>query len=348
MPESQTTESQTTESQTTAGALWITEAEVVAAVDLMAAIASVRAVLAMQHEATASPLDKTATGWGDGHTLHALGGAAPGLGLVGTKTWAHTGRGATPLLVLWDQSSGRLEAVVEAFALGQLRTASITAVATDVLAAAGASRLAMIGSGRQALAQVAAVVSQRPIREVRVHSPTAAHRAGFCRELAELVPGVEVVDCGSVAEAVVDAEVVVTATRARQPFLEVGMLAMEAHVNAMGAITPERRELADSVITAAALVVSDCPSIATSLSSELSAAAEVVALAEVVGGWRREATGPTVFKAMGLGLADIAVGAAVLQAMRRTGGGRPITQPRRAQPRLFAAPNAARNEHGSS
>lgn len=323
-------------------AVWLTEADVVESIDLRAAAGAVRDILRLEHAGDARPLPKTATTWAAGDTLHALGGVAEGLGLVGTKTWAHTEGGAAPLLVLWDAATGALRAVVEAFALGQLRTASVSAVATDVLARPDATVMAMIGTGKQALAQVAAVLSQRPIREVRVFSPTPAHRVAFCTRLrGQLGDGADVVDvieCADVAPAVASADVITTATRSRDAFLQLEMVGQNVHVNALGAITPERRELADCLVAGAAAVASDSPTTAADLSTELAAAATIVSLAEVVAtGWERSQPGPTVFKAMGLGLADVAVGAAALHATLERSGGRRIAAIQRSTPRLFAS-----------
>src|SRR5207237_8443297 len=86
----------------------------------------------------------------------------------GTKTWAHTPGGATPLLVLLDATTGALKAVIEAFALGQMRTAAASGVATRWLARKDATEFAMIGPGKQALTQVAAVLAVRTLQRVRV------------------------------------------------------------------------------------------------------------------------------------------------------------------------------------
>lgn len=324
---------------------WISEADVVAAVPLVDAVGAVRAVLAAQHAGAATALDKTAARFAGSSTLHALGGVDVGAGRAAVKSWAHTPGGATPLLVIWDAATGDRLGVVEAFALGQLRTAAVSAVAIDALAGPGADVLAMIGTGHQALAQVAAASSVRPLREVRVHSPTADHRRRFAAEVARRLPAVEVVDCPSVAAAAEGAAVVTTATRATEPILEREMLAADVAVVALGAITPERRELAPALVRGAARVVSDSPEAATALSVELAAAAEVVALSDVVGGAWPPVPGVTVFKAMGLGLADVAVGALALERVRAGGGGRRLPRPERVAPRLFdhlAAP-APRN-----
>lgn len=318
--------------------VWLTEADVAALVSLPEAIDAVEGVLASAGDARARPLAKTYAGW-DGGTLHALGGVVDELGLAGTKTWVHAG-GAEPLLLLWDTRSGRLRGVLEAFALGQLRTAAVSAVATRWLARADADELAIVGTGKQAFAQVAAVAAVRAIRRVRVFSPTAAHRAAFVERLSSAGFGFAAVEAGSVAEAVAGAAIVTTATRAHSPFLERSMLAPGAHVNAIGAITPERSELAADVAPGASRVVADLPDDARRLSGELAACASIAPLSAVVS--RREPRSPgealTVFKAIGLGLADVAIGAAVLARAAARRAGRPLPAPVRATPRWRSTP----------
>jgi alanine dehydrogenase len=320
---------------------WITEADVAAAIDLPGSVDAVRDALVREHAGTATTLPKTATSFGEHGTLHSLGGtgiAIDGDEIVGTKSWAHTPGGATPLVLLWDAATGALLAVIEAFALGQLRTAGVSAIATDALARADASVFAMIGTGRQALAQVAAVASQRPLSQVRVFSPTPEHRAAFATAVAERLPEVDVIDCADIPAATHGADVITTATRSRTPILDASLVGPNAHVNALGSITNDRRELDDSVVAAARVVVSDSPDAAIALSPELRRATAVVALNTIVGApaaTRR--TGVSVFKAMGLGLADVAIAAEVLAAARVTGSGRAIPVPMRAAPTLFTS-----------
>ncbi|MEO7398492.1 MAG: ornithine cyclodeaminase family protein [Ilumatobacteraceae bacterium] len=317
-------------------ALWLTEDDVTASVALDDAVPVVRRALEHEHAGKARTLAKTAVGWGGGNTLHALGGVAEGLGLVGAKTWAHTSGGANPLVVLWNESNGELVAVIEAFALGQLRTASISAVAIGELAAPDSSVLAVIGTGQQALAQVAAAFCQRPIATVRVFSPTREHRIAFATMLGGLVPGCAIEACDSVAAAVAGAGIVTTVTRSREAFLDPAMLASDVLVNAVGAISPERAEVTDRFVAGASMVVSDSPAVARELSVELRHATAVVSLSAVVGGGVAiPASGHRMFKAMGLGLADVAVAAEVLRRCTADGRGRPLPGRARATPRLF-------------
>ena len=136
--------------------LWITEAEVVRLMDMKGAIAALDRALALEAAGKAENMVKTHAIWGGHHTLHAIGAVFADEGFVGTKTWAHA-NGAAPLLILFDSHNGSLKAIIEAFALGQLRTGGISGLATKYLAAdEGASDMALIGTGKQAMTQLAA------------------------------------------------------------------------------------------------------------------------------------------------------------------------------------------------
>src|SRR5687767_13309552 len=145
--------------------LWLTEQDVVELIDLRDAIAALENALREEAAGAATNMTKTLLQYGKAN-LHAIGGKLGGL--VGTKTWAHTEGGTCPLLLLWDAGDGQLVAVIEAFALGNMRTGGISGVATDWMASRDARSLAIIGTGKQGLSQVGAVLAVRPIEELRV------------------------------------------------------------------------------------------------------------------------------------------------------------------------------------
>jgi ornithine cyclodeaminase len=280
---------------------WITEDEVRERLDLRRAIDAVEAALAREASGEARTMLKTHVAWGSGHTLHAIGGVDGDL--VGTKTWAHTAGGANPLLILWDSETGERRAVIEAFLLGQLRTAAMSGVATRLFADPAATVVAVIGSGKQAGPQVDALRAVLDVDEVRVFSPDAAHRTAFAERVGAVA-------CDSVEAAVDGAGVITTATRATSPFLRSSMVAAGAHINAIGAITPERAELCTDLVDRA-LLVTDSVTSAQTLATEVRDR-ELVALSSLVGRPRPDAD-VTVFKAMGIGLADVALGRAILE-----------------------------------
>lgn len=322
--------------------LWISEVDVVSVLDLPGAIAVLAAGFAAESAGQAVPLEKTMASFAGHGTLHALGAAAGNL--AGAKVWAHTPGGADPVLLLFDASTGRIVAAIEAFALGQLRTAGTAGLATDRLARPDARCLAIIGTGKQALPQVAAVAAVRPIRQVRAFSPDAERREAFAWRVSEQL-GLPCTAAASAAEAADGADIVTLVTRATEPVLTTAMVRPGMHVNAVGAIDLARREFEPTILERAT-VVTDSLSQARNLSAELrdffGAEAgrwqRLRALGDVVrdGSGRRVPDEVTLFKGMGSGVADLAIGRAVLARVSEAGGGIPVERRGRAVPALTA------------
>jgi alanine dehydrogenase len=325
----------------TSAPVWISEQQIVSLMNLSDAIEALEDGLAKQANGAACNMGKTHVAWGQ-NNLHAIGAAFQQAGIVGTKTWAHTEGGACPLLILFDSANGQLKAILEAFALGQMRTGGVSGVATKWLARPDADVLALIGTGKQALAQLAAVAAVRRLKPVRVYSPTQDK----CRAFVERARGkfdIEIVEARSVEAAVADAPIVTTVTRAREAFLPASALAYGTHVNAVGAITEERIELADDVFARCTRAVVDDLSAAQRLSTEFARAygtrdrwSEVMPLCDVVAQrlTRTASDDITVFKAMGMGVSDVALGLRLYALASEAGLGTPLPQPRREPPRL--------------
>ena len=328
--------------------LWLTEADVVRLMHLGEAIDALEAGLALEARDEAQNMVKTHASWGGGNTLHAIGATFAGEGFVGTKTWAHTEGGATPLLIMWDGGNGSLKAVVEAFALGQMRTGSASGVATRWMAAQDADELAVIGTGKQAITQVAAVAAVRALKAVRVFSPNPEHRARFVERLRAGGFGLSIIDAGSVAEAVEGAPIITLVTRATEPFLDASMVAVGAHINAVGAIVASRVEFAQDILPRCAMVAVDNLAAVQNLSREFidrygsdgQAWESVTPLCRIVAGGRlRPAEADlTLFKSMGMGVSDLSLGIEIYHRAVRQGVGRAMPHPEKVIPRLRAEP----------
>ncbi len=324
--------------------LWITEADVVALMDLRQAIDALEAGLKLEAQGTAQNMNKTHVTWGHGDTLHAIGAAFEGAGLVGTKTWAHTEGGASPLLIIWDAHTGALQAIIEAFALGQMRTGAMSGVATRWMAAPGADMLALIGTGKQAMTQLAAVAAVRPLKKVRVYSRDPAKRAKFAETASNQGFGFPIEVAESVAAATKEAPIVTLVTRAREPFFSSGHAAKGAHINAVGAITPEREEFAQDIMPRAGLVAADNPETTRRLSKEFRdyygasdaawKAVQPISALVAAGRGRPANCDLSVFKAMGMGISDMALGMQILRGAREQKRGRNFEAPKKATPRL--------------
>ena len=327
--------------------LWISEAEVVSMMDMGDAIKALEKGLLAEAGGHAENMVKTHVAWDNGSTLHAIGAVFPKDGFAGTKTWVHTEGGATPLLILFDSENGALKAIVEAFALGQLRTAGASGVATNWLAATDADDFAIIGTGKQAITQVAAVLAVRPIRRIRVFGRHEERRSNFVSRVKKEFE-LETIACSSIAETVKDASIVTLVTRATDAVINAEMIARGAHINAIGAIVPSRAEVARDLLERCSQIVVDSLPQAQKLSRELidffgaydqDGWKRLKLLADLVAA--REPRDPsddlTLFKSLGMGISDLSLGIELYRKARADGIGREFAQPQRATPRLHTA-----------
>jgi ornithine cyclodeaminase len=329
--------------------IWLTEQDVVSLVLLDDAIPALERGLAALGKGEAFSVPKALGSFGDGLSMHSLGSGAPGLGYVGFKNWVHTKRGATAVYILFDSADGSIAAVMEAAALGQLRTSAMTGVGTRWLADPGADDMALIGTGMQAVTQVAAVNAVRPLRRVRVWSPTADKRSAFAAKLAREFD-FSVVDAPTIEAATRDASIVTLVTRAKEPFLSAGLLAPGTHLNAVGAILPANAEFLPDVFDRASWIAVDDLAGVQRASREFIERfgrsgdwSAVIPIADIIAGKERrpERCDLTLFKAMGMGLSDLSVALLALERARAKGLGRAIAHPVRAIPRWQNAATTA-------
>ncbi|MCS7066458.1 MAG: ornithine cyclodeaminase family protein, partial [Fimbriimonadales bacterium] len=194
------------------------------------------------------------------------------------------------------------------------------------LAREGAARVALIGTGHQAATQLQAVCAVRPIQQVYAFSRTPERLHAFCQQMSEQL-GIPVQPAGSVEEAVQHADVVITITNAREPFLTGAMLRPGIHINAAGANSLARRELDTHAVGRCDRIVVDDLEQARLEAAELLLPIEmrrlswerVHPLAHIVGGLLPGRQSPeeiTLFKSLGIALEDVAVAAMVYEALQ--------------------------------
>jgi ornithine cyclodeaminase/alanine dehydrogenase-like protein (mu-crystallin family) len=249
----------------------------------------------------------------------------PGLGKD-----AHQG-----VVLLSSPDTGEPQALINASALTEIRTAAASVVATRLLARPDASELAIIGTGVQARAHAIALARDyaargRPLAGIRIAGRTPGRAAQVAAELS--AAGVPAAACGSAAEAVAGAGIVVTATSSATPVLERSWLADGTHINAVGACLPHAREL-DSATMAAAAVFADSRESALAEAGDLRLAIAEHStppvhirgeIGELLSGTVPGRTGDreiTVFESLGLAAEDLAAAQGVYRNAARLGAG---------------------------
>ena len=227
-------------------------------------------------------------------------------------------------VTLFDGGTGVPTAILDASAVTAVRTAAVSAVATRTLAREDARVLAILGAGVQGRAHLTALAGVREFEEVRVYSPTEAH----ARAVAAAGDGRARV-VGSAEAAVRGADVVVTATNAREPVLRRDWLEPGAHVNAVGASQPSVRELDVETVAECALFCDSRESLHNEAGEYLLAVEEGAIsgenhvrgeLGEVLAGsapGRLDADELTVFRSLGLAVEDLAAAQCAVTRARR-------------------------------
>ena len=220
-------------------------------------------------------------------------------GNAGTPVPTHTA-----IILLFDTSTGVPLAVLDGRLITEMRTAAVSAAVTDRLAAPDARILTLVGSGVQARAHLEALQRVRHFSEVRVWSRTPEHARRFAEE-----HGATALDLES---AIRGADVIVTATNAREPLVQGRWLKPGAHVNAVGSPRPTWRELDDDAMAFALVVDSREAVLKESGDVILSGATIRAEIGELFAGTAEvPASETTIFKSVGIAIEDLAAAALV-------------------------------------
>jgi ornithine cyclodeaminase len=278
----------------------------------------------------------------------------PGNPAIGLDT--HQG-----IVMLSSARTGEPLAVLNASAVTEIRTAAVSAVATELLARPDGDVLAIIGTGVQAKAHLQAISATRRLAEIRVAGRTPGKAAAFAERTApvalaevdaqaaiqvgaaasgqaEVPPAsasdIPVIAYDSVREAVNGAHIVVTATNSAEPVLRREWLAPGTHVNAVGACLPHTRELDTATMRDAALFADSRESVLAESGDYLLAAAEGAVgpghiraeIGDLLAGGepalgRRDAGEITVFESLGLAVEDLGAAMVAYEAARERGLG---------------------------
>ena len=212
------------------------------------------------------------------------------------------------VIVMFKAETGEPLAVMDGRLITEMRTAAASAVATQRLARADASVLAILGSGVQAGSHLAALRHVRSFKEVRVWSPRNA--PAFAER-----HGVKA--AATAADAVRGADVVVVAVNATTPVLQGRWLAPGTHVNAIGATRPDWRELDDDLVTTARVFVDSREAALRESGDVIAAKTEVTEIGAVVAGTdpgRLNDQEITLFKSVGVAVEDVVAASLVLRA----------------------------------
>ena len=261
-----------------------------------------------------------------------------------------------PVIVLYDSAEGELKGIIvgeitsaelpDNIAVTGLRTAATSALGTDLLARPDATRLGLFGAAGQAKNHLLALMQVRKLKEVKVYSRSAENRKNFAEEMG-LITSLNITPVNSPAEAVRDVDIVLTATNSSVPVFDGHWLEPGQHVTTIvgsnvglvkGGFTPaKRREIDDA--TLARSEVHGIVSIQQAIQDEQADIydpvergvirwEQLIEIGEILAGnkeGRTKADQITFYKNnAGQGVADVALGAAVLEKVKAKHAGQEL------------------------
>lgn len=164
------------------------------------------------------------------------------------------------VVILFEPDRGAPVAVVEAGAVTAIRTASASAMATDLLARKDAASLAILGTGEQAHHHALALTEVRDLTDIRVWGRTHEKAKALAEALSNRT-GIGVSAVADVADAASGADIICTVTASRTPALPTASVKPGAHINLVGSSFDGPREIEDDLVAASRLFADSVESV---------------------------------------------------------------------------------------
>jgi ornithine cyclodeaminase len=254
--------------------------------------------------------------------LGMMPGYAAGPGVMGIKviTVFHGNRelglpSHQGTVTLFDAANGKPLLIADAMEITSIRTAAASALATSLLAREDSTKLAIIGTGEQAERHIEAISLVKNISEVFLWGRNEEKADKLARKLSARYKFTFSV-MKSVAETVQNADIICTVTSSSQPVLMGDWLQHGTHINAVGACTPNVRELDTKAVQMSVLFTDSYESLFSEAGDFLIPKKENAIdnnhvraeLSELVSGSKKGRTDKdeiTIFKSLGIAAEDI-------------------------------------------
>lgn len=260
-----------------------------------------------------------------GVKLSTLGAVIPDLGVTGAKVYTTISGQFRFVILIFSTDDGRPLASLDAGVITRLRTAACSVLAARSMANPGAKTMALFGAGVQGVAHAQEFAQAFGLERILVNDPYAPADLAARLTASCGVP----VEMSTPEDAVRDADIVVTASRSTEPLFAGEWLKPGAFVAAIGSSMPHTRELDDVALSRAQAVVVEWKAQSMREAGDIVRAGDgvlppekILEFGDVVAGLvtpRRSAEDIMIYKAVGVGLQDIALASVAWQRVSGTG-----------------------------
>ena len=219
---------------------------------------SVESVMKMQSDGSVYLKPRTTKSFGDSKLLADMTASIPEMNVFGIKHYVVNNGKYFYYIYLYDFHDKNLLAILEAEEIGRYRTAAVTSLAINKLRTKEMNNLAIIGTGFQAHQQLKSVItSNADFNKIYIFSPNQSRRTKFVRDFQKLFAKQEFVNCESMEDALINSDVIITATNSAKPVINYNYLKDQYLIIGMGAATPYYIEIDEETIANCNLVIAD-------------------------------------------------------------------------------------------
>jgi ornithine cyclodeaminase len=238
-------------------------------------------------------------------------------------------------MVLINEETGEVSSILDGTYLTQLRTGAAQGAATDILARKDSKIGVLFGTGEQASSQLEAMLIARKLEKVYVFDINKIRAEEFADKIQSELIGynTEIIANSDVDKVLPVADIITTVTTSKNPVFDGRLVKEGAHINGIGAYTPDMQEIDEYLVKRADRVFVD------SKKAVLSEAGDFIIpikrgiidsnringeLGEVISGGilgRQSDKEITLFKTVGIAVEDVVVAAEIYRRALNAGLG---------------------------
>lgn len=226
-------------------------------------------------------------------------------------------------IMVQDINTGEIIGILDGGLITAMRTGAATAISVKYLAKKNSKTVGIYGAGVQARKQIVGVywILQKQLRHVKVYDIKNEQSVKFKEDLEKEL-GIEVEIVEKSTDLVKDTDIIIAATTSPSPLFDGKNLSNGVHISSIGAHSPTTRELDETTVLKANLLVADFKPACLAEAGDYIlpikegklSETKIVSIGDIILGNAKGRTSDdqiTIFKSVGLAVQDVAVAKAV-------------------------------------
>jgi ornithine cyclodeaminase len=258
----------------------------------------------------------------DGVKLSTLGAVIPSQGYLGAKVYTTIAGKFEFVILLFSAIDGKPLASFDAGSITRLRTAACSVIVAKKLAPPKSKVLAILGAGVQGQEHALQMAKAFDLEQIYIYSPNTAEN--LTKKLTSLSPA-KVSNTG-IEAAVECADIIVTATRSKNPLFSGNLIPKNCFISAVGSSLPTTRELDDVALERCSTIIVEWRNQSLKEAGDLVLAPpklkienKIQEIGELLQQENIDPLGINIYKSVGVGLEDIALAGLAYEKVQAKG-----------------------------